>query len=455
MKKRPARLILRITTLIATLAFALPVKAQGLNLIRDAETEQAIRNYATPVLQAAGIAPQSVDIFIVNDKSLNAFVTVGNRMFINTGLIMKAKTPSEVIGVIAHETGHIAGGHVAFRGDSVDKAIGTSIASYLLGIGAAIATGKGEAAAVIIGAGQDFALRNFLSYTRQQEAAADQAAVKYLQATEQSPVGLRDFMSTLRGQEVLLSENQDPYLRSHPLTQERINFLDNAVSQSPYATKPDSPDAVYLHSRVRAKLIGFLENSNQVARKYPEEDTSVSARYARAISYYRSTNLEKATQELDSLLAELPEDPYFLELKGQILFEFARGHEALPYLEKAIEKAPEADPIRMLLIRVLVEENIPAEDDKALEHIEKVLLAEPNNASVWRQAAIIYGRRGDKGMTHLALAEAAFGRGNFTEAMLQSGRASELLPKGSPAWLRASDLNITADRRDKQRKKDS
>ncbi len=454
LKRRPS-LILRIITLIATVTFALPAKAQGLNLIRDAETEHAIRSYATPIFQAAGISPQSVKIFIVNDKSLNAFVTSGNRMFVNTGLIMKAKTPSEVIGVIAHETGHIAGGHVAFRGESIDKAIITNIASYLLGIGAAIATGQGEAAAVVIGAGQSFALRNFLSYTRQQESSADQAAVKYLRATEQSPEGLRNFMGLLRGQEVLLSKNQDPYLRSHPLTQQRYNFLENQVLKSPYAGKTDSPETIEAHNRIVAKLVGFLESSSQVFRKYPEEDTTQAARYARAISYYRSTDLENASRELDNLLLESPNNPYYLELKGQILFEFAKGSDAVPYLEKASELAPEAAPIRSLLVRVLVEENNPVQDDKALKHITRILQSEPNNPGVWRQAAIIHGRKGDKGMTYLALAEAAYGRGKFEDAIFQSGRATELLSKGSPAWLRASDLNSAADRKDKQRKKGS
>ncbi|WP_419905521.1 M48 family metalloprotease [Kiloniella sp.] len=452
MIKRTPSLILRIVTLIATVTFVLPAKAQGLNLIRDAETEHAIRSYATPIFQAAGISPQSVRIFIVNDKSLNAFVTSGNRMFINTGLIMKAKTPSEVIGVIAHETGHIAGGHVAFRGENVDKAVITNIASYLLGIGAAIATGQGEAAGVIIGAGQGFALRNFLSYTRQQESAADQAAVKYLRATEQSPEGLRDFMGLLRGQEVLLSKNQDPYLRSHPLTQQRYNFLDNEVLKSPYSSNTDSPEIIEFHNRVVAKLVGFLEPSSQVFRKYPETDRSQAARYARAISYYRSTDIENASRELDSLLSDAPDNPYYLELKGQILFEFAKGSEAVSYLEKASELAPEAAPIRSLLVRVLVEENNPEQDDKALKHITKILQSEPNNPGVWRQAAIIHGRKGDKGMTYLALAEAAYGRGKFDEAVLQSGRAREVLAKGSPAWLRASDLNSAADRKEKQRK---
>ncbi len=452
MLKRPPSLILRIITLIATVTFALPAKAQGLNLIRDAETEHAIRSYATPIFQAAGISPQSVRIFIVNDKSLNAFVTSGNRMFINTGLIMKAKTPSEVTGVIAHETGHIAGGHVAFRGENIEKAAITSIASYLLGIGAAIATGKGEAAGVIIGAGQGFALRNFLSYTRQQESAADQAAVKYLRATEQSAEGLRNFMGLLRGQEVLLSKNQDPYLRSHPLTQQRYNFLENEVLNSPYSGKTDSPDTIKFHNRVVAKLVGFLEPSNQVFRKYPEENKSQAARYARAISYYRSTDIENASRELDSLLSESPNDPYYLELKGQILFEFAKGSEAVPYLEKASELAPDAAPIRSLLVRVLVEENVPLQDDKALKHITKILQSEPNNAGVWRQAAIIHGRKGDKGMTYLALAEEAYGRGKFKDAILHSGRATDVLAKGSPAWLRASDLNSAADRKEKQLK---
>ncbi len=434
-----------VAVILAFLAPA-PLSAQGLRLVRDAEIETTIRIYSTPLFQAAGISPQSVRIFLVNDDSLNAFVTTGNRMFLNTGLLIKAESPLAVIGVIAHETGHMAGGHVAIRGKSIENAQSTIIASYLLGIGAALATGRGEAASAIISGGQDIALKGFLGYSRSQESAADQAGIRLLEATKLSPQGLLDFMGVLRGQEVLLATSQDPYLRTHPLTQERISFLENAVSQSPYKDTPAPKELERLHARVRAKLIGFLWPISRVFQSYPEDDDSLESRYARAIAHYREAELDIALPLIDGLIAEYPDDPYFYELKGQMLYENARGVEALPAFQKATELRPNSPQLHFALAQAQIEANTAELDQKALDNLKFTLQHEPNNSSAWRLSAIAYGRSGDTGMTALALSEAALARGQARESLQHARRAVKILPKDTPSSLRAQDIEGLAER---------
>ena len=435
---------------LTLLILDLPVpkaNAQGLSLITDAETESLIREYSTPLFQAARLAPQSIRIFLVNDPSLNAFVTAGNRMFINTGLIMQAKSPGEVIGVIAHETGHIAGGHISLRDENFENSNIIALASTLVGFGVAIATGEASAAGVFLGAGQSAGLANILSYSRRQEAAADQAAINYLKATGQSPAGLRDFMSVLLDKEVLLTQNQFPYLRTHPLTRDRVNFLEDQTFRSPYKDRPLRADLVQKHKRVKAKLSAFLNSVNSTFRDYPENDRSLPARYARSIAYYKDSELDKALSELNKLIAENPQDPYFLELKGQMLFEFGKGQEAITPLEQAVALLPKANSIRYLLIRALTEDNIPENNKKAMDHLNIALQIQQNHPGLWRQAAILFGRQDNKGMTSLALAERAFTLGNFGEAISYGERAIKLLGAGTPAKLRANDLVATARQR--------
>ena len=445
-RKPPVPLLFVVILLLGAL---LPQRADAdrLRLIRDAEIESIIRTYATPLFQAAGLSPQGIKLYLVQDRTLNAFVAGGLNMFINTGLLMQAEHPGQVIGVIAHETGHLSGGHLATRGTALEQTRGALIATYLLGLGAALATGEGGVGAAVISGGQDVALRGLLQYTRTQESSADQAAVTLLQATGQSPRGLLEFMEKLKGQEVLLTDNQDPYLRTHPLTQERITFLENALRQSPYADTPPSAELVVMHDRMLAKLIGFLQPLGQVLRVYPEDDTSLPARYARAIAYYRVPDIEQALGEIDGLLAEAPGDPYFRELKGQMLLEHGRVAEALPEYQAAANALPNAPQIRQALAKAQIQLDDREMDRAALSNLAETLRQEPNNPSAWRLAAVAHGRLGDQGMTALSLAESALARGRFAEARDRANHAIGLLQENSASWLRAQDLKNEAERR--------
>ncbi len=425
-----------------------PALAQGrpLQFIRDAEIESIIRLYATPLFQVAGLDPNAIDVYLVNDKSINAFVAGGQNLFINTGLLMAAEDPLEVIGVIAHETGHIVGGHISQRGGVIGDATALVIASYILGILGAIASGRGEVAQAVISGGSDLALKGLLSFTRQQEQSADQAALRFLNGAGLSPRGLLTFMEKLRGQEVLLAANQDPYLSTHPLTTDRIDFLARETAASPNADKPAPAVFKELHARMRAKLIGFLDSRAAVNRVYPPDDQSLPARYAHAILEYREGQIAKALTLIDALLTDNPNDPYFLEMKGQMLFEYGRIAEALPVYDKAVSILPDASQIRIMLARSQIELNSRDLDGKAIRNLELVLVAEPRNSFAWRLIATAYGRSGNDGMAALALAEAALWRGEYEDSQSHAERAMKLLPRNSPAWLQAEDVSREAER---------
>ncbi len=436
--------------------FSPPAGAQGVTLIRDAEIEHTIRTYATPILQAAGLSPQAIEIYIIQDRTLNAFVIPGNRMFLHTGLLMGAEDPRELMGVIAHEAGHITGGHIAGRGEELRNASIKAVLSMLLGLGAAAASGDGRAAGAVMGMGQDAALRGLLSYTRSQEQSADQAAVNFLRSAGISPEGLRNFMSVLEGQEVLLTSSQDPYLRTHPLTRERISFLDQAVQASPYRDTSAPAHLQALHDRMRAKLVGFLEPERTVMRRYPDSDTSLPARYARAIAAHRSGNMGLALERVDGLLVDWPQDPFFHELRGQILLENGRLAEAVPSYRQAVSLQPDAPQMRLRMAQALVGLNDPEMDREALDNLNRVLAREPDDSSAWRLKAVVEGRLGDTGMAALALAEMNYAEDNWREARGQAERAKRLLASGTPGWLRASDLAEIAEReeeREEQRRR--
>ncbi|MGM0560008.1 MAG: M48 family metalloprotease [Pseudomonadota bacterium] len=420
--------------------------AQGVTLIRDAEIEHSVRTFATPLFQAAGLNPNRLEIFLIEDDTLNAFVVPGGRMFLNTGLILRTEDPTQLMGVIAHETGHIAAGHTFSRGDQMENAMLKAIAGALLGLGAGLATGDSGAAAAGSIIGQDMAMRGLLSFTRGQENSADQSAIRYMRSAGYSPKGLLDFMEIMQDQEALLSSSQEPYMRTHPLTRNRVRALEHAVEAHPGEDEQLDPGLARLHARMRAKLSGFLESEREVMRRYPEDDTSVAARYARAISHYRNGRLDSALDGMERLLEEHPNDAFFHEMRGQMLMENGRLQEALEDYQTATNLQPEEPLIRLTLAQVQTQLNRPELDQAALDNLAKVRAREGDNPTAWRLTAIAHGRLGDKGRAALALAEMNYARASWNEAVGQAERAKKLLDKNTPAWLRASDLSEAATR---------
>ena len=434
----------RLTTLLAALglfaALAAPASAQQLSLIRDAEVETIIRAYATPIFRAAGFGPGEITIYLVNDDSLNAFVAGGLNMFMFTGLLIKAEDAGQVIGVMAHETGHITGGHLARMGDAIRQAQTNSYVALILGAAAVVATGRADVGAAAVAGGAHLAQAGFLKYSRTQEASADQAGLDYLDQAGISARGLLAFFDTLEGQELLVSERQDPYLRSHPLNQDRMVFVRDHVENSPLADTPLPPKFAEMHARMRAKLIGFLWPRARVLRRYKDSDDSLESRYARAIAHYRRPDLDKALPLIDGLLAERPADPFFHELRGQMLFENGRIVESLPSYQEAVRLLPSNGLLRAELARVQLETNDPARNDEALAHLLESRRLDRGNPFVWRLLAIAYGRDDRLGMAALSLAEYALATGKHGEAKGQAERALRSLPKGSTGRQRAADI---------------
>jgi len=427
-----------------------PVLAQGRQLffVRDTEIEDIIRDLAYPIFRAARLDPEAIDVYLVQDRSLNAFVAGGQKLFFHTGLLARVGSPEALLGVIAHESGHIAGGHLAQRKLAVEDASTKSILAYAVGILGAIASGRSDVASAVIFGSQDLAIKGLLSYSRSHEQAADQAAVQYLKSAGLSPAGLLSFMNQLKGQEVLLATNQDPYLSTHPLTRERITFLENQVELSPYKNSSSVSAADRARfERARAKVIGFLEPTVMVASTYPDSDQGEPARYARTLLAYRLGRLEDAIRGIDQLLAGAPNDPFYLELKGQMLFERGRVDEALLPLEQAVAALPNASQIRQLLARAQIELNRPDLDHKAVENLEQVLASEPDNPFAWRLIAAPLSRMGESAKVHLALSEYWLGRGDNRRAGIEARRALDLLPAGSSDAQQAQDVYNEAERR--------
>ncbi len=422
--------------------------AQKLSFIRDAEIENTIRTYAAPLFQAAGLEPSDVRIYLVNDRSLNAFVAGGQRLFINTGLIMRSKHAGQVIGVIAHETGHIAGGHLSRLHAAIANSTAQSILALVIGAAAAIGTGRGDVGSAIIAGGQSMGIRSFLHYNRTQESAADQAALRFLDATGQSSRGLLEFMDLLGAQELLSADRQDPYLRTHPLSRERVDAVQAHLSRSPNRDKPQPARIRALHRRMLAKLYAFLEPVPRTLRRYAESDTGLDARYARAIAYYRKPDLGKALPLIDGLIAERPEDPYFHELKGQMLFENGRAAEALKPYETAVRLLPRSPLLRRGLAQVQLELGDPALLEPAIRNLRAAVQRDSEAPFTWRQLAIAYGRRGDMGMSAVALAEEALLKGDARQARYHAGKAEKLLPRGSIGWLQAQDILQAAKKKE-------
>lgn len=441
--------ILRVFFVIMLSVMAvMPARADGMQLIRDAEIEDTIRRMAAPLFRAAGLNPSSVSIHLVNDKAINAFVAEGQRLFMNTGLLMRAENVSEVIGVIAHETGHIAGGHLSRFGKAQDQGMATALIATVLGAATAIGTGRGDVGTAVIAGGQTMATRNFLTFSRTQESSADQAALRFLDDTGQSARGFLSFMEILEGQELLISNSQDAYVRTHPLSQERVDTIRAHLEHSKLADVPADPELAMAFDRSRAKLHGYFDQPKLTLRNYPESDTSIPARYARAFAYSRLPDAKKAVEILDGLLKDVPDDPYFLELKAQVLFESGDVHAAIPPYRRAVEKLPEEPLLRTEFARVLIESQKQEDLNEAVTQLKFALSRDKQSASGWRNLGIAYGKLGDVGRSSLALAEEALLAGRDAQVRFHAGRAAEIFARGSPEWLQAEDLLLAAKNRE-------
>ena len=439
----PATLFRRKIALAATAVMMIVstsvAHAQRISLLRDAEIEEFLDDYSTPLLESAGINPDAVDIYLVGNQTPNAFVAGGLNMFIHTGLLTLADYPNQVEGVIAHEIGHMTGGHIARSDDALSAATRPMLLSLVLAAGA-IAAGAPEAGIGVLGLGQNIGLANYLRYSRGQESNADQAALTFLDDQQKSGRGLIEFFSKLRNSQIITGRRVNPYLQTHPLANQRITALTVRAEQSPHFDVEDSEEEIYRLDMIKAKIFGFLQETNVTLRQYPLSDQSDAAHYARAVAYYRSSQLDKAQSEIKTLTALYPDNPYFHELDGQMLFEFGKVAQSIEPHRRSVALAPDEALFRINLGRALIATEETANYEQAIVEIKRALLLEPDNGFGWFEIARAYSGLGNEPMANLATAESRYHAGAKGEANLFARRALAGLKKGTTEWRQAADV---------------
>jgi predicted Zn-dependent protease len=435
-----ARLLMLLALSFA--AMAQPAAAQS--ILRDAETETLLRDLSRPLVQAAGLRPEDVQIVLIHDGSINAFVAGGQIVYIHSGLITASANANEVQGVIAHELGHITGGHIIRMGEGVRAATNISLLSLLLGA-AAVAAGAGEAGAAIMSMGQRAAIGRFLAFSRTQESSADQAGATFLRRAGISGRGSLAFFERLQNQEFRLNiPQEDSYERTHPLNRERLAVLSNSYQNDPAWDRPTDAALEERFQLVRAKLIGFVDDPRRTLQRYPESDRSMVARYARAYAWHRNAHPERAIAEADSLLRDRPNDPFFLELRGQILLETGRPREALESLRASVARAPEQPLIAALLGHALISTEDPQHFQEAKQVLRGAIGRDNSNPFAWYQLGIVYDREGDQARAALATAERYNLIGQPRLALANAEQAMLGIPVGTPDWLRAQDIAMVS-----------
>jgi predicted Zn-dependent protease len=435
-----------LSLLVSPISVAHAQDQAGPSIIRDTEIEEILHHEMDPVFAAANLDPKSVRLYVVDDSAQpepNAETGAGYDMIVTSSLVMETKTPNELMGVLAHETGHMARGDVARSGQEGRAGMGPMIAGLGLGILAAIA-GRPDAAAALIYSGSFFGQLNMLAYDREQEARADEAAVTYMEKAGYSSQGLVDFFNTFRYQEVFSDIKKFKYFVDHPLTDDRIEALATRARNQPHYGVKDTPEAIAEYELMKAKLKGFLNRPYQTFVDFSETDTSFPARYARAIAYYKELETDKAIKTIDALIVERPDDPYLYELKGQALMESARTTEAEAPLRKAVSLKPEAPLLRILFAQDLLAEDNRAKLDEAVVNLNRSLVVEGDNPIAWQFLSEAYDAKQMPGMARLATAEQNFNLGQLKDARVFAIRARQLLQKDTPEWRRATDIVLAS-----------
>ena len=424
-----------------------PAAAQrSVAVVRDAEIEALISEYARPILKAAGLARSGIDIVLVNNRSFNAFVA-GRRIFIHTGTLMEAETPNEIIGVIAHEAGHIAGGHQERLRQQIQRAQTMAVVAALVGIGAGVAgaasrsSGLAQAGVGIAAGGAEVARRGLLGYQRSEEATADRTAIDYLNATGQSASGMLATFERLAGGLALAGVNVDPYQISHPMPRERIANLEELARKSRYFDRKDSPQLQLRHDMMRAKIAAYTQGAAAAARLFRSNPHGLAARYGDAISTYLFGNPGAALKKTDALIGKLPRNAYLQELRGDILIKANRPQDAANAYAKAIALAPGTPGLLQVGYgQALMATGKSDLVKKAASELQTGLSREPEYANGYRYLAQAYGQLGDIPAAELATAEGHFHSGQYRDAKLFAVRAQKRLKRGSPGWLRAQDI---------------
>ena len=443
-----SRLFRRLRALLAFVALATLVAQPALaqSILRDAETESYLNDISEGLIRASGLDPHNVRIALINDPEINAFVAGGQVVYINAGLIQAADNTNELQGVIAHELGHIEGGHVLRTGEGARPATAIMILSLLLGA-AAMAAGAGDAGMGALMAGQQAAMGKFLAFSRAQEGSADASAVRHLTEAHLSGRGMVTFFGKLKREEYRLSPSYtdiDPYSQTHPMSADRQQTLEGVLEKSPWWNAKTPPALDQRFQRIKAKLTGYVQDPDTTLREYPDSNMSVPAHYARAYAWHKKAYPDKANAEVDALVAAAPHDPYFLELKGQILLEGGKPKDAVPALREAVARSDNNPLIGSLLGQALISTENPVDYDEAKRVLKLSIARDNQNPQAWYGLGLIYDHEGDQPRAALASAERYAMMDNQRQALASAEMAMKGLATGSPDYIRAEDIAMTA-----------
>jgi predicted Zn-dependent protease len=437
-----------LTASFAAIATAQSASAQYLNFIRDTEIETLLNDYSRPIFRAAGLGTTKVQMRIVKHDSFNAFVLDAGNVFVHTGTLQQSDTPNQVIGVIAHETGHIAGGHLAQLRERISRDQTKSLLIKILGIGLMVAggvsgggSGTASAGIGVLTGGDEILMRSLLADRRGQESSADQAGLKYLNATKQSGKGMLETFERFAQQEYISAsgQTQDVFVRSHPIATNRLAQLRDGVQKSPYYDVKDPPQLQLRHDLMRAKLSGYLERPQITFNKYPLSDKSLPARYARAIARFFQSGLDASLPEVEALMRENPTNPYFIECKADFLMRSGKAREAIAPLRQAARMTSDSPLIAVRLAQALISADERASADEAIAIVRKSLIDDPN-PQAYRILASAYAAKGQVPKADFAIAEAHFLEGDVKQAQIFAKRSQRGLASGSPEALRAGDI---------------
>jgi len=413
--------------------------------------ERVLKGYEDPIATAAGLDPQAIKIYIVNDSSINAFVAEGQNIFINTGLFLQLKTPNQVIGVMAHETGHIAGGHLIRDTSAMQKASVPMLIGMAVGIAAMIA-GQGEAGMGAMMLGEQAAMSQFFAFSRVQEATADQMGQRFLRATHQSGEGMVEVFEKMANDAAMAGAYKNPFITTHPADRDRIDLLQREADASPYRDVKDSPETVHEFHMIQAKLFGYLSKPEYVLTRYPLSDTSEEARYARAIAYFQKPDLKLALSEINSLIKDEPKNPYFYEVLGQIYVSMGQPEKGIGPYQKSVDAQPDAPLLRVALASAQLATDRPQLAKPALDNLKVALQQENDDTFAWYETAAAYSALNNQPMADLSTAEEYYNAGVMGKAVYFAKRASLKLAQGSPDWERANDILVAAGPEAKQQR---
>jgi len=408
-------------------------------VIRDAEIEATLKSYIQPIFKVAGLNPKSLNLYIIHSNEVNAFAMAGGSIAVTTGLLLKVKSALQLIGVLAHETAHIAGNHIVRGADAYEKALMQGLLGTLGGVAAGLA-GSPEAAMALILGSQEFAKGHFLKFSRTQESSADQGGARFLDSLGYSSQGLLEFMQILHKDDLLLEQYLDPYAITHPLHTERIDFFRAHLSRSPHRESKLPKEFDDNFARLQMKLLAFTTNPDEILSKFEPKDNSLLARYGRAIAYFRNSQPEKSLKEMNALLQEFPQDPYFWDLKGQILFESGHVQDAAKAYEQAVKLRADIPLFRMNLAHSLIEGGDDSKLEMAHRELMRAKTEEPDNPLTYRLLAVYYGKKGQIGLAALSLSEMALTLGDLKTAEEQAKRSLHFLKNDSANEGRANDI---------------